>query len=37
LGVFGLSPYTKEKELEDAFSTFGKIVKVVIVYDARVF
>jgi transformer-2 protein len=34
--VFGLSSYTKERELEDAFSKFGKLEKVVVVYDARV-
>lgn len=36
LGVFGLSIRTRERDLEDEFSRFGDVEKVVIVYDQRV-
>lgn len=36
LGVFGLSIRTRERDLEDEFSRFGEVEKVVIVYDQRV-
>ncbi|KAI7904726.1 uncharacterized protein BX663DRAFT_431143, partial [Cokeromyces recurvatus] len=35
LGVFGLSLRTLERDLEDVFSEFGSIEKVIIVYDHR--
>lgn len=36
LGVFGLSIRTAERDLDDEFSRFGRVEKVVIVYDQRV-
>jgi RNA recognition motif-containing protein len=36
LGVFGLSIRTRERDLEDEFSRYGDVEKVVIVYDQRV-
>lgn len=35
LGIFGLSIRTKERDLEDEFSRYGPVEKVVIVYDQR--
>ncbi|KAI0676735.1 hypothetical protein C8Q78DRAFT_1065473 [Trametes maxima] len=35
LGVFGLSIRTTERDLDDEFSRFGHVEKVVIVYDQR--
>ncbi|KDQ65030.1 hypothetical protein JAAARDRAFT_43836 [Jaapia argillacea MUCL 33604] len=35
LGVFGLSIRTTERDLEEEFSRFGRVEKVVIVYDQR--
>ncbi|KZT12632.1 RNA-binding domain-containing protein [Laetiporus sulphureus 93-53] len=35
LGVFGLSIRTTERDLDDEFSRFGRVDKVVIVYDQR--
>jgi transformer-2 protein len=35
LGVFGLSIRTREADLEDEFTRYGDVVKVVIVYDQR--
>ncbi|KAK4689065.1 transformer-2 protein, partial [Tremellales sp. Uapishka_1] len=35
LGVFGLSIRTRERDLEDEFSRYGDVEKVVIVYDQR--
>ncbi|KAG0144042.1 hypothetical protein CROQUDRAFT_95549 [Cronartium quercuum f. sp. fusiforme G11] len=35
LGVFGLSIRTRESDLEAEFSRYGKVEKVVIVYDQR--
>ncbi|EPQ59696.1 RNA-binding domain-containing protein [Gloeophyllum trabeum ATCC 11539] len=35
LGVFGLSIRTTERDLEDEFNRFGRVEKVVIVYDQR--
>ncbi|XP_058823537.1 transformer-2 protein homolog beta-like [Topomyia yanbarensis] len=35
LGVFGLSNYTQESDLETIFGTYGSIEKVQIVYDAK--
>jgi len=36
LGVFGLSIRTVERDLDEEFSRFGRVVKVTIVYDQRV-
>lgn len=36
LGVFGLSIRTREQDLDDEFSRFGRVEKVTIVYDQRV-
>ena len=36
LGVFGLSIRSTERDLDDEFSRFGRVEKVVIVYDQRV-
>lgn len=36
LGVFGLSIRTAERDLDEEFSRFGRVEKVVIVYDQRV-
>ena len=36
LGVFGLSIRTVERDLDEEFSRFGHVDKVVIVYDQRV-
>jgi transformer-2 protein len=36
LGVFGLSVRTRERDIEDEFSRYGDVEKVVIVYDQRV-
>lgn len=36
LGVFGLSIRTIERDLDEEFSRFGRVVKVTIVYDQRV-
>lgn len=36
LGVFGLSIRTVERDLDEEFSRFGHVEKVVIVYDQRV-
>ncbi len=36
LGVFGLSLYTTERELEKEFSKFGPLQKVTIVLDGKV-
>ncbi|KAJ1560801.1 transformer 2 beta, partial [Nowakowskiella sp. JEL0078] len=33
LGVFGLSLYTNERDLEDLFSQFGGTEKIIIIYD----
>ena len=35
LGVFGLSPYTTERELEEHFSTFGRIEKCQVALDGH--
>ncbi|KAI0751225.1 hypothetical protein C8Q80DRAFT_1119074 [Daedaleopsis nitida] len=35
LGVFGLSIRSTERDLDDEFSRFGRVEKVVIVYDQR--
>ncbi|KAH9950047.1 hypothetical protein B0H21DRAFT_706523 [Amylocystis lapponica] len=35
LGVFGLSIRTTERDLDEEFSRFGRVEKVVIVYDQR--
>ncbi|KAL9712400.1 hypothetical protein Ac2012v2_003637 [Leucoagaricus gongylophorus] len=35
LGVFGLSIRTIERDLDEEFSRFGRVVKVTIVYDQR--
>ncbi|ORY34065.1 hypothetical protein BCR39DRAFT_463139 [Naematelia encephala] len=35
LGVFGLSIRTREEDLEDEFGRYGKVDKVVVVYDQR--
>ena len=36
LGVFGLSLYTTERELEKEFSKFGPLEKVSVVLDGKV-
>jgi transformer-2 protein len=36
LGVFGLSLYTTERELEKEFSRFGPLEKVQIILDGKV-
>ncbi len=36
LGVFGLSLYTTERELEKEFSRFGPLQKVQVVLDGKV-
>ena len=36
LGVFGLSLYTTERELEKEFSKFGPLEKVTVVLDGKV-
>ena len=36
LGVFGLSLYTTERELEKEFSKFGPLEKVQVVLDGKV-
>jgi transformer-2 protein len=36
LGVFGLSIRTRERDLDDEFSRFGRVENVTIVYDQRV-
>lgn len=36
LGIFGLSIRTTERDLDDEFSRYGRVEKVVIVYDQRV-
>ena len=36
LGVFGLSLYTTERELEKEFSRFGPLEKVQVVLDGKV-
>ena len=36
LGVFGLSLYTTERELEKEFSKFGPLEKVTVVLDRKV-
>jgi hypothetical protein len=36
LGVFGLSLYTKEKDLLYEFERYGQIDKMQLIYDARV-
>lgn len=36
LGIFGLSIRSTERDLDDEFSRFGRVEKVVIVYDQRV-
>ncbi len=36
LGVFGLSLYTTERELEKEFSRFGPLEKVSVVLDGKV-
>ncbi|WVQ80838.1 hypothetical protein IAT38_002945 [Cryptococcus sp. DSM 104549] len=35
LGVFGLSLRTREEDLEEEFARYGKVEKIVIVYDQR--
>jgi len=35
-GVFGLSLYTTERELEKEFSKFGPLKKVTVVLDGKV-
>ncbi|KAH6896392.1 hypothetical protein BKA70DRAFT_1116436, partial [Coprinopsis sp. MPI-PUGE-AT-0042] len=35
LGVFGLSIRTRERDLDDEFSRFGRVENVTIVYDQR--
>ncbi|GFS57354.1 hypothetical protein NPIL_24111, partial [Nephila pilipes] len=35
LGVFGLSLYTREKNLTTIFGKYGAIEKVQLIYDAR--
>lgn len=37
VGVFGLSLYTTERELEKEFSKFGPLEKVTVVLDGKVF
>ena len=36
LGVFGLSLYTTEQELEKEFSKFGPLEKVQVILDGKV-
>lgn len=36
LGVFGLSVYTSEKQLEEIFDKYGSIERVQVVLDAKV-
>lgn len=36
LGVFGLSHYTRQRDLEDIFSKFGPVKEVSLVMDRRV-
>ena len=36
LGVFGLSLYTTERELEKEFSKFGPLEKITVVLDGKV-
>ena len=36
VGVFGLSLYTTERELEKEFSKFGPLEKVTIILDGKV-
>ena len=36
LGVFGLSLYTTERELEKEFSKFGPLEKVQVILDGKV-
>lgn len=36
LGVFGLSQYTRQRDLEDLFGKFGKLKEAVLVMDKRV-
>lgn len=36
LGVFGMSLYTDEKQLENHFSQYGKIENIQLVYDKQV-
>jgi transformer-2 protein len=36
LGVFGLSLYTTERELDKEFSKFGPLQKVTVVLDGKV-
>ncbi|KAI7882623.1 RNA-binding domain-containing protein [Lichtheimia hyalospora FSU 10163] len=35
LGVFGLSIFTREPDLEDIFSQYGNLQRVTVVYDRR--
>ena len=35
LGIFGLSIYTRERDLNDVFSKYGPLEDVQIVYDAQ--
>jgi len=37
IGVFGLSLYTTERELEKEFSKFGPLEKVTVILDGKVF
>jgi transformer-2 protein len=37
VGVFGLSLYTTERELEKEFSKFGPLEKVTVILDGKVF
>ena len=36
LGVFGLSHYTRQRDLEEIFSKYGRIKEAMIVMDRRV-
>lgn len=36
LGIFGLSPHTREKDLKDAFSKYGKLNQCRLIIDKRV-
>ena len=37
VGVFGLSLYTTERELEKEFSKFGPLEKVTVILDGKVY
>lgn len=35
LGVFGLNPRTRERDLEELYRQYGKVEKIILVYDRR--